>query len=63
MALLAGNALLYAIGVPWFKSVMGLSWAAALAGGLIPFLPGMVIKIAAAVALGRVFLPSFRRTY
>jgi biotin transport system substrate-specific component len=58
-ALLMGNIFLYAIGVPWLKSILHISWASALAAGLTPFMPGMVIKIAVAAALGRVFLTRF----
>lgn len=50
-ALLAGNAVLYAVGVPWLKFQMGIDWAAALAAGLVPFLPGLVAKIALACVL------------
>ncbi|MCL1918037.1 MAG: biotin transporter BioY [Peptococcaceae bacterium] len=66
MALLAGNIFLYAMGISWLKIVapyMGvipqMSWPAALAAGLIPFVPGMVVKIAVASALGRAFLLRF----
>ena len=60
LSLITGNILLYAAGVPWLKMVMGLSWKAALAAGLIPFLPGAAIKIAVALALGKMILPHFR---
>ncbi len=58
-ALVIGNMLLYAIGVPWLKAVMNLSWAGALAAGLTPFIPGIIIKITVAAALSRAFLPRF----
>lgn len=51
VALLAGNVALYAVGVPWLKFQMGIDWAAALAAGLVPFLPGLVAKIALATML------------
>jgi biotin transport system substrate-specific component len=60
LALVAGNVLLYLCGVPWLKAVTYLSWPAALGAGLAPFLPGAMIKIAAAFALGRALLPRFR---
>lgn len=62
IALVVGNILLYAIGVPWLKFQMNISWAAALAAGLIPFIIGIVIKITVASALGRVLLPRFKQT-
>ena len=60
-ALITGNIFLYLAGVPWLKVVMNMSWAAAVAAGLTPFLIGMIIKIAVAAALARVLLPRFRR--
>ncbi|WP_251231025.1 biotin transporter BioY [Adlercreutzia aquisgranensis] len=51
LALVVGNAALYAFGVPWLKFQMGIDWTAALAGGLTPFVPGIVVKIALATAL------------
>ena len=59
-ALIVGNILLYAIGVPWLKFQTGMSWAVAIATGLTPFLVGAVIKIAVAIALGRTLLPHFK---
>ncbi|NLY89791.1 MAG: biotin transporter BioY [Firmicutes bacterium] len=60
MALIAGNILLYGAGVPWLKAVTNLGWAGAWAAGLIPFIPGIIIKIAVASILARVFLPRFK---
>lgn len=60
IALIIGNILLYLVGVPWLKVVAHLSWGAAWAAGLVPFIIGIVIKIAAAVALGRVLVPRFK---
>jgi biotin transport system substrate-specific component len=62
IALIIGNILLYMAGVPWLKVVLNLSWATALAAGFTPFIAGIGIKIAVAVALGRVFLPRFKQT-
>ena len=62
IALVVGNIILYLIGVPWLKMIMNLSWAAAIAAGLAPFIIGTVIKIAVAITLGRVLLPKFRQT-
>jgi len=60
VALIVGNILLYLVGVPWLKAVAHLSWGAALAAGLAPFIIGIVIKIAAAVSLGRALVPRFK---
>jgi biotin transport system substrate-specific component len=59
IALATGNILLYAIGVPWLKAVMNLGWAGALAAGLTPFIPGIIIKITVAATLSRGLLPRF----
>lgn len=60
--LIVGNILLYALGVPWLKTVVGLNWTGALVAGLTPFIPGTIIKIAVATALGRALLPRFKQT-
>lgn len=50
-ALVAG-ALIYLPGLPWLKYSLSMEWSAALQAGLIPFIPGFIIKSAAAAALG-----------
>jgi biotin transport system substrate-specific component len=62
IALIAGNILLYALGVPWLKLILNMSRPAAVAAGLTPFIAGIVIKIAVAAAMCRVLLPRFRQT-
>lgn len=49
-ALLAG-AVIYLPGLPWLKYSLSLDWPKTLQAGLIPFLPGYLIKSAAAAAL------------
>ena len=61
-ALLIGNILLYAVGIPWLKIYLSASWTAALAAGLTPFLPGVIIKIAVVVAISQALLPRFRQS-
>lgn len=60
-ALVAGNAILYTLGVIWLKAVLNIAWGKALALGLIPFIPGMVIKIIAALGLVQALRPRFRQ--
>jgi biotin transport system substrate-specific component len=48
-ALIAGSLIVYLCGVPWLKIVTGLTWQKALAVGMIPFLIGDILKIAAAI--------------
>jgi biotin transport system substrate-specific component len=49
LAMLCGTAALYGCGVAWLKLVTGMTWGKALAVGVIPFLPGDIAKIIAAV--------------
>jgi biotin transport system substrate-specific component len=46
-----GNLVIYAIGVSWLKSSIGVSWSTALDYGLTPFLAGDAIKVALAAGL------------
>ncbi len=46
-----GIPIIYAVGVPWLKMVLGIGWGAALVSGLVPFLIGDVIKCVAAVSV------------
>lgn len=46
LALGAGNAVIYAVGLPWLAFFVGLERV--LAAGLVPFLPGDLVKIAVA---------------
>lgn len=57
----AGTAIIYALGTPWLARVADLEPAAALAAGVLPFLPGDLLKIAAAVAVARAARPLARR--
>jgi biotin transport system substrate-specific component len=57
IALVMGVVFLFVPGLVWLKAKTGLSWSKVLAVGMIPFLIGDVIKIAAAVGLARVLRP------
>lgn len=46
-----GIPLIYLIGVPWMMAVTGIGWKAALLTGVLPFIPGDIIKAVAAVFL------------
>ena len=48
-----GTAVLYAIGTFWLAHVAGLSPGEALAAGVLPFIPGDIIKMIVAIVLGR----------
>jgi biotin transport system substrate-specific component len=56
LALTAGTAVIYAAGVPWLKHVLSLTWPHAAAIGILPFLLGDGIKIAAAITVRRALI-------
>lgn len=49
-----GTVILYAVGTVWLSLLMKIGFYQALMLGVVPFVPGDIIKIAAAVALGPV---------
>jgi biotin transport system substrate-specific component len=56
-AMVIGSMALYACGVPWLKAVTGMSFAKAAAVGMLPFLAGDALKIAAAALIARAVRP------
>lgn len=56
-ALVLAAAIVYALGVAWLKTVTAMSWSAAVAAGMLPFLPGDALKIAAALPIARTLRP------
>lgn len=57
LAMIVGSLMVYALGVPWLKLMTGMPWAKAAAVGMLPFLPGDVLKIAAAIPVARALRP------
>jgi biotin transport system substrate-specific component len=57
LAMILGTAVLYGCGVSWLKVVTGMAWSKAMAAGMIPFLPGDVLKIIAAVPIAKTLRP------
>jgi biotin transport system substrate-specific component len=53
LALSLAALLIYALGVAWLRHVLDASWGKAVLIGILPFLPGDALKIAAAVLIGR----------
>lgn len=51
LAMLVGNVVIYAVGLPVLGALTGLHGQALLGAGLIPFLPGDLVKLALAAAL------------
>jgi biotin transport system substrate-specific component len=50
---LVGVGLAYLTGAVWLKAVLSLTWAKAVALGVLPFIPWDVLKVAAALACAR----------
>lgn len=61
LGVVVGHLVIFAIGVPWLYavrlSVEPITLTQAVFGGMIVFVPGMVIKCALAVAIGRLVAP------
>ncbi len=56
-AMLLGSVALYACGVAWLVRVTEMTFAKAAAVGMLPFLPGDALKIAAAALIARAVRP------
>lgn len=50
LMMVLASAVIYLPGVAWLKQVLGLSWSAAVAAGVTPFLIGDLVKLAIATA-------------
>lgn len=50
-AMIVGSLIIYLPGVIWLKVVTGMTWKAAMAAGVLPFLIGDALKIAVAAAI------------
>ena len=60
LAMICGTIVLYACGVSWLKIVTGVPTAKALILGMVPFLIGDALKIAAAAAIAKALRPVVR---
>ena len=50
-AMILGEVVIYAVGLPWLHNVAGLSWADTIAYGLTPFLLWDAFKLTSAALL------------
>ena len=50
-AMVLGNLVIYAVGVPWLKATLGISWSKAIDLGLQPFLVADLLKAGLAAGL------------
>jgi biotin transport system substrate-specific component len=62
LAMALGAAVHYACGVPWLAGVTGMPLEKALVAGMLPFLPGDALKVAAAALIARTVRPAVRIT-
>lgn len=63
LAMVAGTLIIYAFGVSWLKVVTGISFSKALTVGMLPFLIGDALKIAAAIPIARAIRPMMDGTF
>ena len=56
-AMIAGSLVIYLFGVAWLKAVTGMSLFKAVSVGMLPFLPGDAVKIAAAIPIAKTLRP------
>jgi biotin transport system substrate-specific component len=63
LAMVAGTLVIYAFGVSWLKVVTGMSFSKAVAVGMLPFLIGDAVKIAAAIPIARALRPMMDGTF
>ena len=61
VAMVAGSVVVYAIGLSWLKILTKMPMSKTLAVGMLPFLPGDALKIAAAVPIAKALRPIIYR--
>jgi biotin transport system substrate-specific component len=61
IAMVCGGIIIYACGVTWLKVITGMTLTKTLAVGMYPFIPGDVLKIAAAVPIAKALRPVINR--
>lgn len=59
-AMILGTLVIYAFGVSWLKVVTGMSFSKAVSVGMLPFLIGDGLKIAAAIPIAKALRPIIR---
>jgi biotin transport system substrate-specific component len=60
LAMICGSVALYTCGIVWLKILTGMTVAKTLAVGMVPFLIGDALKIAAAAAIAKALRPIIR---
>lgn len=59
----AGNAIIFACGLTWLAIWMQADLMTTLQAGLFPFIPGLLLKSAAALGVGHLVVPGVRRVF
>ncbi len=57
LGMICGTIIIYALGVTWLKIVTGMTVGKAVAAGMIPFILGDALKIAAAATIAKALRP------
>lgn len=60
IAMIAGDLVVFAVGVPWLTMATAMTFHKALAVGMYPFIPGDAVKIIAAAFIARSIRPMVR---
>lgn len=63
LAMVAGTLTIYLFGVAWLKVVTGMELSKAVSVGMLPFLIGDTVKIAAAIPIARALRPVMVGTF
>ncbi|UCD90955.1 MAG: biotin transporter BioY [Desulfobacterales bacterium] len=56
-AMVLGSVVIYVFGIAWLQALTGMTLAKTLMVGMVPFIPGDILKIAAAVPIARAIRP------
>ena len=62
VGMIIGSLLIYAVGVPWLKTILGFDYGKALAVGMYPFVIGDILKIVAAFVIVKSVRPLLGKT-
>jgi len=61
IAMICGTIIIYAFGVIWLQFITNMTYSKAMALGVFPFLPGDILKIAAAIPITKILRPVIHR--
>jgi biotin transport system substrate-specific component len=61
VAMILGSMVIYFFGIAWLKALTGMTLEKTLIVGMVPFIPGDILKIAAAVPIAKALRPIINR--